>query len=238
MKVAQHLESLIDTLKENENVMSISLIGAAASVTKDKYDAMNDIDLFVVMKDYGKHEREVKQHHGMTYDISYFDIQDLNKLIVKDNHAWIRILSKAKHLYKRDSVVEAYFALANRIFISGPDAIQSPEIDAYRYQITSGYVDVYNRKDKEVECLFLSAVFLNDLLQQYFKLQSTWVPRPKKMLNVLFDVDMILYELVKATLKSETIEERLRLLDDLVLYILRPYGGKLVQMNRTPFPID
>lgn len=238
MKVAQHLDSLIDTLKENENVMSISLIGAAASVAKDKYDTMNDIDLFVVMKNYGRHEREVKQLEGMTYDISYFDIQDLNKLIVKDNHAWIRILSKAKHLYKRDSVVEAYFALANRIFISGPDAILSPEIDAYRYQITSGYVDVYNRKDKEVECLFLSSVFLNDLLQLYFKLQSTWVPRPKKMLNVLFDVDMILYELVKATLKSESIEERLRLLEDLVIYILRPYGGKLEQMNRTPFPID
>lgn len=238
MKVAEKLEALIEELKTNENVISISLIGTAATVTKDKYEQMNDIDLFVVMQNYGTHEREVRQYNGMSYDISYFDIQDLNKLIVKDNHAWIRILSKAKHVYKKDSIVEAYFALANRIFVSGPDMIQSPEIDAYRYQITSGYNDVYKRKDKEIDCLFLSAVYLNELLQNYFKLQNTWVPRPKKMLNVLFDIDMILYELVKATLKAENLEEKLRLLDDLVIYILRPYGGKIEEMNRTPFPID
>lgn len=238
MKVAQHLESLIEELKANENVISISLIGTAATVSKDKYDTMNDIDLFVVMQNYGTHEREVRQHEGMSYDITYFDIQDLNKLIVKDNHAWIRILSKAKHVYKKDSIVEAYFALANSIFVSGPNAVQSSEINAYRYQITSGFNDVYKRKDKEIECLFLSSVFLNELLQNYFKLQNTWVPRPKKMLDVLFEDDMILYELVKATLKADNLEDRLRLLDDLVLYILRPYGGKIEEMNRTPFPIE
>jgi hypothetical protein len=238
MKVAQHLESLIEELKANENVISVSLIGTAATVSKDKYETMNDIDLFVVMQNYGTHEREVRQHDGMSYDITYFDIQDLNKLIVKNNHSWIRILSKAKHLYKKDSIVEAYFALANRIFVSGPDSVQSSEINAYRYQITSGLNDVFNRKDKEIDCLFLSSVFLNELLQHYFKLQNTWVPRPKKILNVLFEDDMILYELVKATLKAEILEDKLRLLDDLVIYILRPYGGKIEAMNRTPFPID
>ncbi len=238
MSVAEHLETLIEELKANDNVISISLIGTAGTVTKDKYDTMNDIDLFVVMQNYGIHEREVRQHEGMSYDITYFDILDLNKLIIKDNHAWIRILSKAKHVYKKDNTVDAYFALANQIFISGPDAVQTPEISAYRYQITSGFDDVFKRRDKEVECLFLSAVYLNELLQYYFKLQNTWVPRPKKILNVLFENDMVLYELVKATLKADSLDEKLTLLEDLVLYILRPYGGKIEEMNRTPFPFD
>lgn len=56
-------------------------------------------------------------------------------------------------------------------------------------------------------------------------------------MDMVFDVDLILYELVKGSYKAENAEDHLRLIDDIVIYILSPYGGKLAQLERCHLPI-
>lgn len=230
------LNDVVEELKSDANVLSISLIGSA-STRPDSLDKVSDIDLFVVKEVSSGFEREVRIVSGKEFDISYIDVDDLNKLIIKDNHFWINILSRAKHLFKRNTLIEGYFQLANKIYMNGPTPLSESDIKYIRFKMTKKLEDLEHRMDKSVVFQYLAGVYLPQILASYFKLQNTWVPRDKKMIDLLFDVDLILYELVKGSYKAETSKEHLRLIDDIVIYILKPYGGKLAQLERCHLPI-
>jgi predicted nucleotidyltransferase len=230
------LSEVVETLKSDENILSVSLIGSATT-KMESLEKVSDIDLFVVKETSNGFEREVRVVGGKEFDISYIDVDDLNKLIIKDNHFWINILSRAKHLFKRNTLIEGYFQLANKIYVNGPTALTENEVKYLRFKLTKKLEDLEYRLDKPVAFQYLCGVYLPEMLTAYFRMQNTWVPRDKKLMDLLFDVDTILYELVKASYKAETAKEHLHLIDDIVIYILKPYGGKLAQLERCHLPI-
>ncbi len=230
------LNRVVDEIKADEAVLSVSIIGSGARKL-DALEQVHDIDLFVVKETSGGFEREVKVIDGKEFDISYIDVDDLNKLIIKDNHFWLNILSKARHLYKKNSLIEGYFQLANRLYLNGPTLLSDSEITYMRFKMTKQVEDLQHRLEDAIPFQYLANVYLPEMLRTYFRLQNTWVPRDKRILDYLFNADLVLYELVKATYKATNASEHLRLIDDLVLYILKPYGGKIHHLERCKLPI-
>lgn len=232
----QALDQYVAQMASDENILSISVIGSAA-VCLDTLERVRDIDLFVVKEVSNGFEREVKMIDGKEFDISYIDVDDLNKLIIKDNHFWLNILSKAKHLYKKNSLIEGYFQLANRMYMNGPNALTDQELTYFRFKMTKQVEDLAARVDKPFHFQYLAGVYMEDMLRAYFRMQNTWIPRDKKMVDFLFNTDLVLYELVKASYMADNTKDHLRLIDDVALYILKPYGGKIAFLERCHLPI-
>lgn len=230
------LTRVIEEIQQDDSVLSVSIIGSGARKL-DALDQVHDIDLFVVKECSNGFEREVKSIEGREFDISYIDVDDLNKLIVKDNHFWLNILSKARHLYKKNSLIEGYFQLANRLYLNGPSALTDSEITYLRFKMTKQVEDLEHRLDDSITFQHLANVYLPEMMRAYFKLQNTWVPRDKRILDYIFNADLVLYELVKASYKAQSAAEHLRLIDDVALYILKPYGGKIHFLERCKLPI-
>lgn len=230
------LNHVVEQIKEDTTVLSVSIIGSGARKL-EQLDQVHDIDLFVVKETSKGFEREVKLIEGKEFDISYIDVEDLNKLIIKDNHFWLNILSKARHLYKKNSLIDGYFQLANRLYVNGPTQLQDSEVTYLRFKMTKQIQDLEHRAEEPLTFQYLASVYLVDMIRAYFKLQNTWVPRDKRILDYLFNVDLILYELIKATYKAQDTTDHLRLMDDVAEYILKPYGGKVHYLDRCKLPI-
>lgn len=230
------LNDVVEQIKQDPSVLSISIIGSGARKL-DALEQVYDIDLFVVKDDGEGFEREVKDIEGKEFDISYIDVEDLNKLIIKDNHFWLNILSKARHLYKRNSLIDGYFQLANRLYINGPTLLSDSEVVYIRFKTTKQVEDLSRRLNDATQFQYLANVYLTDMLRAYFRLQNTWIPRDKRMMDYIFNVDLVLYELVKGIYRAENTQDHLRLIDDIALYILKPYGGKISYLERCKLPI-
>jgi hypothetical protein len=230
------LDQIVKEFAGDPNILSVSIIGSAAS-RLDRLDQVRDIDLFIVKETSDGFEREVKLIDDKEFDISYIDVDDLNKIIIKDNHFWLNILSKAKHVYKKNSLIEGYFQLANRLYLNGPNPLNSNEILYLRFKMTKQVEDLEARIEKSFHFQHLANVYLPEILSGFFKLQNTWVPRDKKILDLLFNTDIVLYELIKACYNAQEEREHLRLIDDVVTYILKPYGGKISLLERCHLPI-
>lgn len=237
MDVLNVYKSFVNQLKEDEDVVTISLVGSASDLEEKYFYKLADIDLFVVKHGISNFVKEVVEYEGVNFEVSYIDVPALDKLIAKDNHHSIRLLAKSKKIFKRNEDATECFDKAREIFFEGPDQLSEEDITYYRFLLSNLYEDVENRITHEVEAEFLSNIFVHEVLKAYFKLNNSWVPRNKKLLTIVFEVDIILYELVKASLKEKDIERKIKICHDILVYVLRPYGGKLNKWEKSEFPI-
>lgn len=237
MQIAEELKSVIETLTQDESVISVSLIGAAADEVPLVLNRLKDLDLLVVRKTEEPFTREVVEHEGLPLDISYVSLQDLERISAKDNHQWVRILAKSKNIYKRTAEAAPFFQRARDIYFDGPDALTVEDINYSRFVLTHLFEDMAVRGDNEMEAEFLTGMFMAEALRTYFKINNAWIPRDKKLLKALFQTDLILYELMKCTLKEKKLRKKINLCRDILHYILKPYGGTLERWERGTYPL-
>ena len=237
MQIAEELKAIIDKVTQDESVLSVSLIGAAADEVPLVISRLNDLDLLVVRKTEDPFTREVIDHNGLPLDISYVSLNDLERMSQKDNHQWVRILAKSKNIYKSSTEAAPFFQRARDIYFDGPDALTVEDINYCRFLLTHLYEDLAARADNEMEAEFLSGLFILEALRTYFKINNAWIPRDKKLLKALFQTDLILYELTKSTLKEKKLRKKINSCRDILHYILKPYGGTLERWERGAYPL-
>lgn len=237
MQIAEELKAVIDTLTEDESIISISLIGAAADEEPLILNRLNDLDLLVVRKTEEPFTREVRVHNDLPLDISYVSLSDLERISQKDNHQWVRILAKSKNIYKRTPEATPFFQRTREIYFDGPDALTVEDINYCRFVLTHLFEDLMARSENEMEAEFLSGLFMLEALRTYFKINNAWIPRDKKLLKALFQTDLILYELMKCTLKEKKLRKKINSCRDILHYILKPYGGTLDRWERGKYPL-
>lgn len=237
MQIAEELKAVIDTLSKDETIISISLIGAAADEVPLILERLHDLDLLVVRNTEDPFTREVRDHEGLPLDISYISLSDLERISQKDNHQWVRILAKSKNIYKRTPEATPFFQRARDIYFDGPDAMTVEDINYCRFVLTHLFDDLMARSENEMEAEFLCGLFMLEALRTYFKINNAWVPRDKKLLKTLFQTDLILYELMKCTLKEKKLRKKINSCRDILHYILKPHGGTLERWERGKYPL-
>jgi len=145
MQITEELKAVIDTLIQDENVISVSLIGAAADEVPLVLNRLRDLDLLVVRSGEEPFTREVRDHDGLPLDISYVSLNDLERISQKDNHQWVRILAKSKNIYKRNGDATPFFQRARDIYFDGPDALTLEDINHCRFVLTHLFEDLAAR---------------------------------------------------------------------------------------------
>lgn len=228
-------ERVLQALTEQPEVMSVSLIGSGALHYRNLEEVV-DVDLLVLVDIDGHESREVKIIDDTEFDFTYLAVKTMAAAIDKKSHIWLNILSNAKHVFKRTEQIGDLLKLANRTYADGPVPLSQERIGYIRFRLTKKLDDLAHRIDNPSAFQYLAGICLKDLTESYFRLQDTWVPRDKKMMLALFERDIVIYELLKATFKASDPAEHYQMIKDILEYVLKPYGGPLntlVRQNTT-----
>lgn len=97
---------VIDRLKNDENNISILLVGSAKyKDLSDENLSINDIDLFVIRKNQVSEQiREFSNYNGLDFDINYFSVDSAYRYIDKAERFFVKAISGPVVLFEREKI--------------------------------------------------------------------------------------------------------------------------------------
>lgn len=227
----------ISKIVEKENPCGILLVGSLARMNELDFHKARDVDIFVIV-DKIKFEREVINIDGLEFDVSYMSKKQLELSIEKRISSVICVLAKSKVLSSNDNTLEQYLEQIKLIYKEGPYKVDNYNNNYERFKLTQTYLTVKSRQEDYINFEFLSSIFVKDLLTAYFKLNELWLPPEKRMLKSIKDKELL--EMIEKYYSNNDskIENKLYNLENILDYILEPFGGKLRFWEKGEFPFD
>lgn len=203
-------------LKENKNNIAILVVGSASDLNFDK--KINDIDLFIIIKEGEKQIREIKYIDDIEFDINYFPISLAKNLIESKEQFFIESMSSANLIYDNDKIGENYLKEAKIKYENGPQALDMQEIINLRFILLDNVKRVRNLEDKDWrEVEFLSSLYLRDVVRSYFSVNNKWIPKDKNLFKILKEDNIELYEMSQKLY----INYNPNILEDMINYIFK-----------------
>ena len=100
---------IIDKLKNDENNISIMLVGSAKYKNlADENLSINDIDLFIIRRNQISDQiREFSSYFGVDFDINYFSIESANRYIERGEKFFVKAISNPVVVFEREEVSES-----------------------------------------------------------------------------------------------------------------------------------
>lgn len=100
---------VIDKLKNDENNISIMLVGSAKYKNlADENLSINDIDLFIIRRNQISGQiREFSSYFGVDFDINYFSIESANRYIERGEKFFVKAISNPVVVFEREEVSES-----------------------------------------------------------------------------------------------------------------------------------
>ncbi len=221
---------VIEKIVEKEQPYGILLVGSLSRMSELNFEEVRDIDIFVITN---KEEftRQVEIIKGLEFDISYMPMKLLELSIERILSSVICVLAKSKILYEtKDNTLKDSLKVIKSIYEEGPPELSKIDIDYQRFKLTESFITLESRRNDSLNFNFLKGIFLKDLLTSYFKLNNIWMPPNKRMLKTIKDKKII--SLIDH--KSSDLDN----LNQLLTYILEPFGGKLEFWEKNNFPFD
>ncbi|MFI3210663.1 MAG: hypothetical protein R3Y64_06395 [Peptostreptococcaceae bacterium] len=175
------MKNFLDNIKEKDEVYAIFLVGSS----KNKEIFENDVDLFVFTNDLGVQIRETKIFDNITFDISYFPKNCIDKLIEDREYFFLKEMKDPKIIFKK-SDIKNIIKKCEYLFNKGPKKLSKEEINLEKENIYSKILDI-NICDKYsfFEINFLSNLILREILVLSFKIKGEWVPKDNKLFKGL-----------------------------------------------------
>ncbi|WP_432663494.1 hypothetical protein R9X47_23305 [Wukongibacter baidiensis] len=226
----------IEQIIKAEKVLSILLIGAGANIEKSSFNTLRDIDLFVITDENYEFQREVAESEGVLFDISYMSLKSFEKGIDEKLSFLINSLQKCRIVYNINKSLQEFLEKIKSLHEIGPPKLENDEVNYIRYKLYQDYEDILSRKDDVLNVSFLINNLFYNILASYFKLNGYWMPKDKKILNNIEKIDNTLYILCKDFIQ-EDYNSKLEKLDEILNYVLKPYGGTIKFWKRKKFPL-
>lgn len=189
----------IELINSNDNVNSILLVGSSKNINFElDYNFINDIDIFVIVKEGPYQERIIKERNGIEFDINYFSIKGVYKFIEEKEYFFLKEMKDAKVIYNKDKNLNNIISLCRVEYNKGPKLLSEDEKKFIKIE-TLSKLERLKIKDKyeEFEYKFLINVYLKDLIIAFFNINNKWVPKDKKLIATIKQEDIVLYNLVK-----------------------------------------
>ncbi|WP_432408267.1 hypothetical protein [Wukongibacter sp. M2B1] len=227
----------IKQIIEAERVLSILLIGAGANTEKNNFNFLRDIDLFVITDENYGFQRAVTETEGVLFDISYMSIKAFEKGMDEKLSFLINALQNCRIVYNINEGLEEYLNNIKDLYSIGPQKLSNEEVDYIRYKLYQDYEDILSRKGDILNVRFLLTNLFYNILISYFKLNGYWIPKDKKILSNIQKNDNALYGLCKSFIQEEDSNSKLKSLDKILNYVLKPYGGIIRFWKRKKFPL-
>lgn len=189
----------IELINSNDNVNSILLVGSSKNINFElDYNFINDIDIFIIVKEGPYQERIIKERNGIEFDINYFSIKGVYKFIEEKEYFFLKEMKDAKVIYNKDKNLNNIISLCRVEYDKGPKLLSEDEKKFIKIE-TLSKLERLKVKDKyeDFEYKFLINVYLKDLIIAFFNINNKWVPKDKKLIATIKQEDIVLYNLVK-----------------------------------------
>ena len=194
----------IKKIINNENTKAVYLVGSSKNVDLQLNNVyVNDIDLFVFVKNGDDQTRIVKNIKNIEFDINYFSEKGVEKFIEYKEYFFLKEMKNPKIVYDKFNISDNIINLCKNKFKEGPDKLSRDEIDLLKCNI---YDKIEKLKDKEkydiFEYKFLTNLYLKDIIVGYFIINNKWIPKDKKILKSLESENLELFKLCKVAIEK------------------------------------
>lgn len=117
-KEQKAFDFVVDKLKNDENNISIMLVGSAKYKNlADENLYINDIDLFIIRRNQISNQiREFPNYFGVDFDINYFSIESVNKYMKKEEKFFVKAISNPVVVFEREEISESIIAKCKIIY--------------------------------------------------------------------------------------------------------------------------
>ena len=118
----------IELINSNDNVNSILLVGSSKNINFElDYNFINDIDIFIIVKEGPYQERIIKERNGIEFDINYFSIKGVYKFIEEKEYFFLKEMKDAKVIYNKDKNLNNIISLCRVEYDKGPKLLSEDE---------------------------------------------------------------------------------------------------------------
>ncbi|MCC0631005.1 hypothetical protein [Clostridioides sp. ZZV15-6388] len=191
---SENIKKIID----NPNTLAVFLVGSSKDVDFSFYDLeINDIDVFVFVKEGEKQERVLFEQKGIEFDINYFSKDGVKKLLSDREYFFVKEMKDAKVLFDMENISDTIKDISRDIYLKGPSKLSLEEKSFLKQDIGTKISKLKNKEKFDVfEYHFLTNLYLKDIIIGYFNINDKWVPKDKKLLKVLKKENNDLFNLV------------------------------------------
>lgn len=132
---------------ENQNTLAVYLVGSSKDVDFTLYDVeINDIDVFVFVKEGEKQERILFKKKGIEFDVNYFSKDGVKKLLSNREYFFVKEMKDAKVLFDRENISHIIKDISRNIYLEGPSKMSLEEKSFIKQDIGA---KISNLKNKE-----------------------------------------------------------------------------------------
>lgn len=189
----------------------------------------NDIDLMVIVEDDLKYLREIV---GL-FDVSYISIKQLKREIQKKSNFLVTSLTSFKVLYQKNNEV---ISILEKIKDMKSPKLNRLDIDYHCFTLYQQLVAIEKRLIDTSNALFLMNNLLKEGLVFYLRKMGFFVPKDKKILDLIKKDNDHLYQMSISFINESNIEKRFNLIKNIIDEVLKPYGV-LKEWKKGPFPL-
>lgn len=189
----------LEKLKNNKDNIAIFLVGSSKNLDFTKLNEnIKDIDIFVISDQIENQIRYTKTIYDIELDINKFSIKHINKMIESKEYFFINEMKDAKTIYDRDNMGKDVINLSKAKYEEGPEKISKENLLVIS---TTIYDNISRLKEKDkfenYEYEFLTNIYLKDIIEGYFIINSKWIPKDKKIFKYLSENEKDLFKLAK-----------------------------------------
>lgn len=205
----------VEKIINNNDTISIFLVGSSKNIDLDSTDIeINDIDIFVFVKQGENQVRIIKNIDGVEFDINYFSRNELKKLVDNKEYFFLKEMKDAKVIYDKNNTANKIINLCKQKYLEGPKKLSQEEKHFMKIDIGSKLSRLENKeKFDEFEYDFLTKIYLKDIIVGYFSINDKWVPKDKNLLKLLRIENIDLFNLIKESNEMCNYEDLLKIYD-------------------------
>jgi len=194
----------IKKIIKDENTKAVYLVGSSKNIDLNSNNmSINDIDLFVFIKNGDEQTRIIKKIENTEFDINYFSEKGVQKFIENKEYFFLKEMKNPKIVYDKLGISENIINLCKNKFIEGPNELSSDDIKLLE---TNTYAKIEDLKNKEkfdiFEYEFLTNLYLKDIIVGYFIINNKWIPKEKKLLKSIKYENIELFKLCKKVIET------------------------------------
>lgn len=220
---------IIKQYKPDKNVLGILLFGSAA---RNRFDQYSDIDIYILLNKKGRFSRSNFMKNGVRVDIILNTIKEARQYLKEDKNSLRRITSHmiahGEILFQKGKNLEEIQTIAkNNLKLTTKH--KKGEILMHKYSIDDFWGEV-QRDIKNNDYLAFgldSHLLVSNIIELFLKLNGEFLKQPNEIMGVLKKLDSKFSDKIENFYKASNIQNKKKILSDLVDYIYKKSGGAL-----------
>ena len=197
-KLSEIFNKEIDLIKNDENTLSIVLVGSSKNLDFEKDTKINDIDLFIFTKKQDENQIRInKEISSIEFDLNYISKKGCEDFIDTKEYFFLKI-NDGKIIYDTDDYAKKVLQKCKNAYDEGPKKTSEEIKRDMMLEIKSEIKKLISKDGfEDFEYDFFVNIALRDLIRMYYIKNDKWVPKDKKLIKSIKKDDKRIYDILK-----------------------------------------